>query len=84
MRLIDADELENSLRISYDKQYALYDNANDEDKPEYGESIITWLEMILRVKAAQTVDAVDVVRCGDCKHFNPDDQAAQDADWSGW
>lgn len=30
------------------------------------------------------VDAVEVVRCRDCKHFNPDDQAAQDADWSGW
>lgn len=30
------------------------------------------------------VDTVEVVRCGDCKHFNPDDQAAQDADWSGW
>ena len=29
------------------------------------------------------VDTVEVVRCGDCKHFNFDDQAAQDADWSG-
>lgn len=28
-------------------------------------------------------DAVEIVRCGDCKHFNFDDQAAQDADWSG-
>lgn len=36
------------------------------------------------LRAMPTVDAVEVVRCGDCKHFNPDDQAAQDAEWSGW
>lgn len=29
-------------------------------------------------------DAVEVTRCTDCKHFNPDDQAAEDADWCGW
>ena len=43
-----------------------------------------WNQAIKLLENAPTVDAVEVVRCIDCKHFNPDDQAAQDADWSGW
>ena len=85
MRLIDADALKASLRHEYDKEYASFLNCkSDEDKPEFGAASFTWLRALVKVDFAATVDAVQVVRCGDCKHFNPDDQAAEDADWCGW
>lgn len=43
-----------------------------------------WNQAIKLLENAPTVDAVEVVRCYVCKYFNPDDQAAEDADWCGW
>lgn len=84
MRLIDADALEKDLRHEYEQAYQKFHAAKREDeKTEYGAASVTWLQAIFRVRDAPTVDEVEVVRCGDCKHFNFDDQAAQDSDWSG-
>lgn len=74
MRLIDADALGEKLETLM-KKYAASGNKNVADDYNF----------VLTVLAcAPTVDAVEVVRCVDCKHFDPDDQAAEDADWCGW
>ncbi len=60
-------------------------NTSEYGKPERAEEWTFPNKLAVQiVEDMPEVDAVEVVRCGDCKHFNPDDQAAQDADWSGW
>lgn len=59
-------------------------NASEYGKPEMAEEWTFPNKLAVQiVEDMPEVDAVEVVRCGDCKHFNFDDQAAQDSDWSG-
>lgn len=70
MRLIDADALKADLRESYDDLNKIYDGLeHHDDRQICGGQLATFLEAILRVKDAPTIDAVPVVRCKDCKHF---------------
>lgn len=59
MRLIDADRLSEAI---YDNVPAPYEDAS-------------WAKenCLAEIEAAQTVDAVPVVRCRDCKHRGTDD-----------
>lgn len=71
MRLIEADALEKELRIgisnicfSTDAGIIKYVGAGT-----YGKSFISGVEKsIEKIKKAPTIDAVPVVRCGECKH----------------
>lgn len=55
MRLIDADRLSE----------AIYDNVS----APYEESVWAKEDCLAEIEAAQTVDAVPVVRCRECKHL---------------
>ena len=59
MRLIDADRLSESI---YDNVPAPYEDAS-------------WAKenCLAEIEAAQTVDAVPVVRCRECKHYGTAD-----------
>ena len=58
MRLIDADRLSEAI---YDNVPAPYEDAS-------------WAKenCLAEIEAAQTVDAVPVVRCRECKHCDPE------------
>lgn len=58
MKLIDADNLTKNLT---------YDIANH---PMHGNFKITMASVRAAISNAPAVDAVPVVRCKDCKHFN--------------
>lgn len=58
MRLIDADKLSNNMIIVVEK-------ANED-------VIKSISELLGKIKNAPTIDAVQVVRCKDCKHRWPD------------
>ena len=78
MRLIDADAYEKSLHVFYG------DDGLQEINPD---------EVFIKLHEAQTVDAVPVVRCKDCKFsthswngwdcINPNDRTrgGEDGDW---
>lgn len=69
-RLIDANALKEDLRESYNALKKIYDRLeHNEDRAICGGQLSTFLEAILRVKEAPTVDAVPVVRCGECKYY---------------
>lgn len=69
MRLIDADALADSLRESKNKLKEILDDERCEMEYRICEGqMITFIEAILRVNEAPTIDAVPVVRCKDCKH----------------
>ena len=57
MRLIDADRLSEAI---YDNVSAPYEDAS-------------WAKenCLAEIEAAQTVDAIPVVRCRECKHWKP-------------
>ena len=55
MRLIDADRLSE----------AIYDNV----PAPYEEAVWAKEDCLAEIEAAQTVDAVEVVRCRECKYF---------------
>ena len=59
MRLIDADRVSEAI---YDNVPAPYEDAS-------------WAkeDCLAEIEAAPTVDAVPVVRCGECKWWNEDD-----------
>ena len=59
MRMIDADRLSEAI---YDNVPAPYEDAS-------------WAKenCLAEIEAAQTVDAVPVVRCRDCKHYDTAD-----------
>ncbi len=57
MRLIDADRLSE----------AIYDNVS----APYEEAVWAKEDCLAEIEAAQTVDAVPVVRCRECKHWKP-------------
>ena len=56
-RLIDAD----ALMQTYAKFVAPSNNSDFENEP-------TWNDAVSLLESAPTVDAVEVVRCKDCKH----------------
>ena len=67
MRPIDADALKESLTETLHRCDEWIENAKDEETRTIAESNYTaFLESILRVKDAPTIDAVPVVRCKDC------------------
>ena len=67
MRLIDADALKADLMESKEKLWEIYNGLkNHIDKQICGGEIGTFTEVILRIKDAPTIDAVPVVRCGEC------------------
>ena len=68
MRLIDADRLLMHLS-DYALQEAPWWGANGYGNEDAYEAIE---ECIKAVEEAPTVDAVEVVRCNDCKHFHGD------------
>ena len=57
MRLIDADRLSE----------AIYDNV----LAPYEEAVWAKEDCLAEIEAAQTVDAVPVVRCRECQHWKP-------------
>ena len=57
MRLIDADRLSE----------AIYDNVS----APYEEAVWAKEDCLAEIEAAQTVDAVPVVFCRECKHWKP-------------
>lgn len=62
MRLIDADALK---EVIYNNLYTITDFFNSRD---YG---MFWTGGIEKaIDEAPTIDAVEVVRCKDCKHFD--------------
>lgn len=71
-RLIDADAYHASLQESYQKaiewkkESELKKLTNHESMAT--QAAMTFMECILRLKEQPTVDAVEVVRCRDCKH----------------
>lgn len=71
MRLIDADALKESLTETLHRCDEWIENAKDGETRTIAESNYTaFLESILRVKDAHTIDAVPVVRCKDCRHWS--------------
>ena len=61
MRLIDADKL-----------IALWYEINDIDKDDRGARFVGYTEIERMINSIPTIDAVEVVRCKDCKYFEPD------------
>lgn len=68
-RLIDADALLDSLRESREALQKICDGLHFEIEQRLcGAQLTVFVENILRVKHAPTIDAEIVVRCKDCKH----------------
>lgn len=68
MRLIDADELL-KFPIRFDK----YDKKNGNEHFVFGiESVLEYAENL------PTIDAVEVVRCKDCKWYNSEEHECND------
>lgn len=57
MRLIDADKL-----------IALWYEINDIDKDDRGARFVGYTEIVRMINSIPTTDAVEVVRCENCKH----------------
>lgn len=70
MRLIDADKLKTSLNETVDAAIKWHEDCLGEIMQNRSEAAITaFVECILRVKEQPTVDAVEIIRCRDCKHY---------------
>lgn len=70
MRLIDADKLKTSLNETVDAAIKWHEDCLGEIMQNRSEAAITaFVECILRLKEQPTVDAVEVVRCKDCRHW---------------
>ena len=68
MQPIDADALKDDLRESYNELRKIYDRlTHEEDRMMCGAQLSTFLEVLMRIKEAPTLDVVPVVRCKDCK-----------------
>ena len=85
MRLIDADALKESLTETLHRCDKWIENAKDEEIRRIAEANYTaFLESILRVKGAPTIDAVPVVRCKDCKYWGKDTLRHNSNDVAEW
>ena len=73
MRLIDADELKGQLERIFKEAYEWKNKtalAGDHSRYERADgAVAAYIEAIMTVNKAPTVDAVPVVRCKDCKWF---------------
>ena len=71
MRLIDADELKGQLERIFKEAYEWKNKtalAGDHSRYERADgAVAAYIEAIMTVNKAPTVDAVPVVRCKDCK-----------------
>ena len=75
MRLIDADKLKTSLNETVDAAIKWHEDCLGEIMQNRSEAAITaFIECILRLKEQPTVDAVEVVRCKDCKHWTDENE----------
>ena len=79
MRLIDADQM-----LADEKEAYYAAQSKIDDITLWRANYLVHHKIKKLIADTPTIDAVPVVRCMDCKHFNPDDQAAEGADWSGW
>lgn len=71
-RYIDADALSDSLRETYEILVSLTERMDERDKTIGKAQLVVFIEMIMRLKNAPTIDAEPVVRCKDCKwHGRP-------------
>lgn len=74
MRLIDADELIKEINNRCESAIKWGKNAiadhNEEIKIRAEQTIATFCEASLTAKKMPTIDAVEVVRCKDCRWFN--------------
>lgn len=69
MRLINADKLKTSLNETVDAAIKWHEDCLGEIMQNRSEATITaFVECILRVKEQPTIDAVEVVRCKDCRY----------------
>ena len=66
MRLVDAD----ALMQTYAKFVAPSNNSDFENEP-------TWNDAVSLLESAQTVDAVEVIRCENCRWFGEEDEDGQ-------
>lgn len=66
MRLIDADK----MKYSIEKQVELIRLFDNDELTEYAEIIANGI--LQELDNVPTVDAVEVIRCKDCKRFDPD------------
>lgn len=71
-RLIDADALMDAFR-GYMVEYYDREKCVSEENCKTCESSCLWRKI---VSVAPTVDAVEVCRCKDCKHYKPQNQGA--------
>ena len=70
--LISRDALLADLRESVDWLHKIYGDLKYEDEKRIcSAEIASFTEVIMRVKDAPAVDAVEVVRCKDCMFFQP-------------
>lgn len=67
MRLIDADALK-----EYFEKCLKVESGKDNTKERY--AYMAWLRSVHAIDNAPTVDAVEVVRCKDCKHRIHDEE----------
>ena len=71
MRLIDADALIDDFRKTIEDCKKREKDAKDSwTKTKAEHALQDFIEAVLRVKAAPTVDAVPVIFCDKCKHWD--------------
>ena len=75
MRLIDADVYAAEMRKRQENCRAWKDSLHEgtEQYARAEQSLITFIEAALTLKNQPTVDAVQVIRCRDCKHYEVKD-----------
>ena len=77
MRLIDADELQEHLFVGADYDKAINDGIDKTEKEVFAFKC-GWNDALKSVEQfAPTVDAVEVVRCKDCKYWRYSDCQCQ-------
>ena len=73
-RLIDANTLDDSFRHSIVKCKQWFKDAavlgEEESKARADQAYVTFMECSMRLKKQPTIDAVQVVRCKECKWFD--------------
>ena len=74
MRLIDADAFVKEINDRIEAAIKWGTNAiadrNEEMRTRAEQAVATFCEASLTAKNMPTIDAVPVVRCKDCKHYN--------------
>lgn len=92
MRLIDATRLVKLSLLERDKiPLTIVDRYSfgTQSPNRHGQSMRGGIRKILRlIESAPTIDAVPVVRCGDCAHWKPCEVKGYEGhkycEWAGW